>query len=640
VTPTRNATLSPANAVAIPTGFDGTDLAALFGSAAGGTGSGIMVGGIAPVYETELVDPLVVPPFTLTVEIHGGIGIGALMGQYGYALSVSLDVAASVVGVGARILQNVKIAASAGGASLVLSGARLICGRRAIALPVAFAVTANAAGFRRIYRLRGQPRTLSAAFNSADLRKGIVPTYKLAAAAGGYAITGGTASMVKGTDTSDPYFANVSLLLDMEGLTLSQALVDRSSQDRSVSSTGGTSLSTSVFKYGQSSIYIPTYNYLNISSTALSTTGAYTIEMWFRLTAASGIQCLLTNDYPSNALLLATSGSEIMITIGGDSHSYTTSGAGITANTWYHVALVGTGGPSYVNTIYLNGYNIGSLAQAPVTTSESILCGAQHGGNHWFNGYFDEIRITNGVARYTAAFTPPTASFPTSGAPIVTSGLTVYLDAGNAASYSGTGTTWTDLSGNGNNGTLVNGVGYSSANGGLLVFDGANDYVSLTNTIQFDNSDFTITGWFKADASQSNAYANVWQSGYANSGPLIDANIDNGLLVCDVRGPAAIDNLVATSFSVNTAQWFNFALVRTGSTVSLYVNGSLASSISGSFSFDVDSPGVVPVIGNGLGNTNNRFFKGSIPVIGAYSRALTAAEITQNFNALRARFGL
>ena len=67
---------------------------------------------------------------------------------------------------------------------------------------------------------------------------------------------------------------------------------------------------------------------------------------------------------------------------------------------------------------------------------------------------------------------------------IVSSGLVLHLDAGNASSYPGSGTTLTDLSGSGNNGTLVNGPTYSSANGGSLSFDGVNDYVSVSNTSQ------------------------------------------------------------------------------------------------------------------------------------------------------------
>jgi hypothetical protein len=66
---------------------------------------------------------------------------------------------------------------------------------------------------------------------------------------------------------------------------------------------------------------------------------------------------------------------------------------------------------------------------------------------------------------------------------IVTSGLVLCLDAANPKSYPGSGTTWTDLSGNGNNGTLVNGPTYSSVNGGSIVFDGSNDYISTAYSI-------------------------------------------------------------------------------------------------------------------------------------------------------------
>ena len=65
------------------------------------------------------------------------------------------------------------------------------------------------------------------------------------------------------------------------------------------------------------------------------------------------------------------------------------------------------------------------------------------------------------------------------GPEITESGLVLALDAGNLKSYPTTGTTWTDLSGRGNTGTLTNGPTYSSANGGSIVFDGVNDYVTV-----------------------------------------------------------------------------------------------------------------------------------------------------------------
>ena len=82
--------------------------------------------------------------------------------------------------------------------------------------------------------------------------------------------------------------------------------------------------------------------------------------------------------------------------------------------------------------------------------------------------------MTNGIGRFGVRSYVAPVSLST----IITTGLVLNLDAGNTASYSGTGTTWTDLSGNGNNGTLTNGTSYSSTNGGVMVFDGVNDYVT------------------------------------------------------------------------------------------------------------------------------------------------------------------
>jgi hypothetical protein len=83
---------------------------------------------------------------------------------------------------------------------------------------------------------------------------------------------------------------------------------------------------------------------------------------------------------------------------------------------------------------------------------------------------------------------------------VVRDGLIFYFDAGEPSSYSGSGTTWSDLSGSGNNGTLVNGVSYSNTNGGTLSFDGVNDYVSTTSLNLQQN--FTLEIWAKmTDAS-------------------------------------------------------------------------------------------------------------------------------------------
>ena len=84
------------------------------------------------------------------------------------------------------------------------------------------------------------------------------------------------------------------------------------------------------------------------------------------------------------------------------------------------------------------------------------------------------------------------------GPKIVTNGLVLYLDAANKKSYPGTGTTWTDLSGLGNNGTLTNGPTFNSANGGSIVFDGVDDYVSVANNSSLNASTQTVSVWYYA----------------------------------------------------------------------------------------------------------------------------------------------
>ena len=93
------------------------------------------------------------------------------------------------------------------------------------------------------------------------------------------------------------------------------------------------------------------------------------------------------------------------------------------------------------------------------------------------------------------------------GAPtIVTDGLVFAVDAANYQSYPGSGTTWSDLV-NGNDGTLTNGPTFDSGNGGSIVFDGSDDYMSTTystpTSLQGDPN-FTVCGWFKRSGNWSN----------------------------------------------------------------------------------------------------------------------------------------
>jgi hypothetical protein len=218
----------------------------------------------------------------------------------------------------------------------------------------------------------------------------------------------------------------------------------------------------------------------------------------------------------------------------------------------------------------------------------------------------------------------------------ITNGLVLALDAANRKSYPGSGTTWTDLSGRGNNGTLVNGVGYNSSNLGSLSFDGVNDYVDLTQTIQFNTGDFSISGWFRSNSGNT-LFKQIWNSGYNGGTPDLEIGVYAGTnqLYLYIRPPGVS---ITTTYAVDDNVWRHFTFTKTPTSITLYVNGSLDNSISGTFTSDVDSAGVIPRIGNGLNNINNRPFKGNIAQVSIYNRALSAAEISQNYNALKSRY--
>jgi hypothetical protein len=109
---------------------------------------------------------------------------------------------------------------------------------------------------------------------------------------------------------------------------------------------------------------------------------------------------------------------------------------------------------------------------------------------------------TGGGGNFTLVNTNNSGRFTmsTAASPLITTGLMLYLDAGNALSYPGSGTTWTDLSGNGRDGTLTNGPTYSATNGGSIVFDGSNDYVQCLGSLTVTAA--TFVSWIRRNGNQ------------------------------------------------------------------------------------------------------------------------------------------
>jgi hypothetical protein len=230
-----------------------------------------------------------------------------------------------------------------------------------------------------------------------------------------------------------------------------------------------------------------------------------------------------------------------------------------------------------------------------------------------------------GIRNYVA----PTTSLSS----IVTNGLILNLDAGNVASYPGTGTTWTDLSGNGNHAILVNGTSYRSGLGGVMMFDGINDYV--TNPNQITDYMNTIDIWvnmrsssnlpiiyYGADVFDSNA----WTWGMAVYPGIHGFN----------EGASNYPTTPLYTDSIEAGVWKNFTLVRNDNgSVKLYKNGQLMGTKAGSGTTSLRSIGDRLFIGK-AGGVYGGFNLGSVKI---YNRTLTSTEVAQNFEATKPRFG-
>ena len=216
--------------------------------------------------------------------------------------------------------------------------------------------------------------------------------------------------------------------------------------------------------------------------------------------------------------------------------------------------------------------------------------------------------------------------------PLVTEGLVLNLDAGNAASYPGSGTSWTDLSGNDRNGTLTGGPTYSSADGGSIVFDGSNDFVQCLGSLTVTEATFVI--WIRRNGPQDD-FDGIIYSRSANATGLSFFGTTNKI---SYTWNNAVDTYTWDSgLTIPDLTWCMIAVSVTSTSATAYLcQAGVITSATNTVSHTSTVLDDVKLAQDDLGG---RFFNGRISVAMIYDRALSANEISQNFNSLRGRYG-
>lgn len=227
-----------------------------------------------------------------------------------------------------------------------------------------------------------------------------------------------------------------------------------------------------------------------------------------------------------------------------------------------------------------------------------------------------------------------------SGGPdIIENGLVLYLDAADNSSYISGSSTWYDISGNSNNGTLTNGPTFNSNNKGAIVFDGVDDYTLVSNGMNSlaGTNTVTFSAWIYRTSAQ-----NYWAGVISNK-----VNVAEGIcLLVDpnskifwqydggVSGVYAIYGGAALSTNI----WYNIVGVYDSVGLKTYLNGALNDSASDAGKSISSSGNMDIFVGSQNGPSN--YFPGRISNVQIYNRALSSNEILQNYNSIKGRYNL
>ena len=220
---------------------------------------------------------------------------------------------------------------------------------------------------------------------------------------------------------------------------------------------------------------------------------------------------------------------------------------------------------------------------------------------------------------------------------IIRDGLIIWDDVLFQTSYPSSGTTLFDLSGNNYDGTLVNGVGYDSANGGSLEFDGINDYVDFGNSVTNGQIDISVSLWcYVYGQAGAQFLIQKYDANTTRNGYFLYYSGTTNKFGADGRESAAqyISNPSANTFSANN--WYNVVFTKSANNWRLYVNNVLEAN-------NFPGNGITPFTNNQLFTmgslpSNSLYGKSKIAQMAIYNRALSSTEVTHNFNTTKGRF--
>ncbi len=365
----------------------------------------------------------------------------------------------------------------------------------------------------------------------------------------------------------DPY---ASVMLHLDGADGSTTISDSAFIGRAWTLNGSAAISTAQSRFGGASLSISTaagYARTTSFSDLAFGTGDYTIDFWFRPNApgTNFLVSMVSSSAATMAPVLFLSAGKLSLYL--NNVTAITGTTTLSANAWSHIALVRNSG---VTRIYLNGIQEGaSYTDSGSYIAQSMVIGASFDFNpsNSANGFIDEFRITKGVARWTAAFTPPAMAYNVVGGNDANATLLLHMDGSNGSTSfpdSSPSPVSVTATGDAKTSTAQSKFGASS-----LILDGTGDYLTtaVSSAFALGTGDFTVEGWFRPSTTP---YGNLidFRSSSQTANPVL--YILNGATVGYYTASA---NRITSTTVLAANTWYHVALVRASGTTRLYING-------------------------------------------------------------------
>jgi hypothetical protein len=221
---------------------------------------------------------------------------------------------------------------------------------------------------------------------------------------------------------------------------------------------------------------------------------------------------------------------------------------------------------------------------------------------------------------------------------IVMDGLLFYLDAANPRCYSGSGTSVMELT-SGIGATLVNGVGFNSANNGSFVFDGSNDYINcglISNTF----NSLSVEVMFKIGIlNKKQSVISTYDNSLGWGIELLDNTSNNAFNFFGFTSSGIYTSIQSTSSGLLNQLYFITGVFSGSNSISIYINGTLNNSVNTNYSSISKFSTSNLQLGDDP-NTQSLYLQGNVFSAKLYNRALSAAEIKTNYNGTKKRYGL